>query len=112
MGFDASDVAHELVVSLRGFTEKLRALDAYLWDQLNRAKKSVPLNVDEGRRRQGRDRLHHWRIAAGSAAEVQSVLRLCVSLGYVTVDELSPSLALLDRELAMLWRMTHGSGRT
>ena len=40
-----------------------------LADQVIRSASSVPANLAEGRGRTGRDRLHHWRIAFGSARE-------------------------------------------
>jgi four helix bundle protein len=39
-------------------------------DQVIRSASSVPANLAEGAGRSGRDRIHHWRIAYGSAKEV------------------------------------------
>ena len=44
--------------------------DGDLARQIRRAALSVPANLAKGRRRTGRDRGYHWRIAAGSAEEV------------------------------------------
>jgi 23S rRNA-intervening sequence protein len=55
----------------------------------------------------GRDRIHSWRIAAGSAEEVRASLLIAEAWGYVEPDILAPSLELLDRISAMLYRMTH-----
>ncbi len=41
-----------------------------LADQVIRSASSVPANLAEGHGRLRRDRLHHWRIAYGSAKEV------------------------------------------
>lgn len=55
----------------------------------------------------GLDRIHCWRIAAGSAEEVRASLLVADAWGYVEPGLLAPSLALLDRISAMLYRMTH-----
>ena len=110
MSFHASEVAHELVTTLKPVWLRLCRRAPKLADQLFRAMSSIPLNVDEGRNRQGRDRINLWNYAAGSAGEVRSILRVAVSLGFEDPVALEPSLALLDRELAMLWRMTRARG--
>ena len=69
MGFDARDVALELVRSLRPLVEKIRQKDASLANQLRDAGSSVVLNVGEGARRTGRDRRYHYTVASGSAGE-------------------------------------------
>lgn len=50
--------------------------ESALKDQARRAADSVVLNLAEGCCREGKDRLHHFRIAAGSAAECCSVFDL------------------------------------
>ena len=55
----------------------------------------------------GRDRLHHFRIAAGSADELQQAIRLAEAWGYAPQERIAPSLELIDRVLAMLHRLTH-----
>jgi four helix bundle protein len=67
----------------------------------------VPLNLAEGRRRVGKDRLHHFRIAAGSAAEVRVALLVARAWGDLEARDVEEALLLLDRLLAMLWRLTH-----
>ena len=47
-----------------------------LADQVVRSASSVPANLSEGHGRSGRDRAHHYRIAHGSAKEVDTHLRL------------------------------------
>ena len=108
MQFDALEVAIQTIESLKPVLARVKQQDRSLEDQMRRAAASVGDNVSEGRLRVGRDRIHLWRIAAGSAAELHTSLRMAVAFGYVTNDEVQPSLALLDREKAMLWRLTHG----
>ncbi len=107
MPFDAFDVALEMVRSLREPLASLAQRDPDLAQQLRRAAASVPLNLSEGRRRSGRDRLHLWRVAAGSADEVVASLRVAEAFGHLEPAASASALALCDRVLAMLWRLTH-----
>ena len=108
--FHAHEVAMEMAVAVRPALEALRRLDRDLENQMRRAAASVVLNIAEGARRIGKDRLQHYRIAAGSAAEVRSALGLARAWGYVDGAASEVVDALLDRVLAMLWRLTHGRG--
>jgi four helix bundle protein len=107
MRFDAFEVSLHLVSTLRGPLDRLRSRDRNLADQARRAATSVPLNLSEGRRRVGKDRLHLFRVAAGSAAEVRTCLLVASAWGYLEPDTLSEALELCDRILAMTWRLTH-----
>ncbi len=107
MSFDAFDVALDMIRSLRDPLASIAERDPALAQQLRRAAASVPLNLSEGRRRQGRDRLHLWRVAAGSADEVVASLRVAEAWGHVDSRAIAQALALCDRVLAMLWRLTH-----
>ena len=76
-------------------------------EQAIRAAASVPANIAEGAGRSGRDRYHHWRIAYGSANELEVHLQLLASAGAVNQQQADLVLHLLDDVRAMLWRMTH-----
>jgi len=76
-------------------------------DQLIRASSSVALNLAEGNGRFGRDRMHHWRIAYGSALETSTALQLLVVSGCMSCDRAAEAEALLDRVRAMTWRLIH-----
>jgi four helix bundle protein len=106
MPFDAFDLSLDMIRSLREPLAALAERDPALAQQLRRAAASVPLNLSEGRRRNGRDRLHLWRVAAGSADEVVASLRVAEAWGHVGSSSIAPALALCDRVLAMLWRLT------
>jgi four helix bundle protein len=86
--------------------ERLRSRDRALSEQIRRAASGISLNLAEGRRRCGADRLHSWRIAAGSAEEVRAALRVAAAWGDLAAAEVSEAIVLLDRLLAMLWRLT------
>jgi four helix bundle protein len=100
------DVSLELITSLRPLLPAIARRDRSLLDQLRRAATSVASNVSEGDRRVGKDRVHLFRVAAGSAAEVRTQLQIAVAWGDVDDAAANIPLQLLDRVLAMLWKLT------
>ena len=106
-GFIAFDTALDLVRCLRVAVEQIAQHDRSLADQIRRATSSISLNIAEGRRRNGKDRLHLWRVAAGSADETRAALLVADGWGYLAAEHVATALDLLDQLLAMLWRMTH-----
>ena len=105
--FEALEVAVRAVRVLRSAVETIGHKDRALEQQLRKALSSVPMNLGEGRRRSGRDRLHLYRVSAGSADEVCIALRVAEAMGYVELEDVAEGLELLDRVLAMTWRLTH-----
>ena len=105
--FDCLDASFELIRELRGVLRAVQRRDRKLHDQLTRALTSVSLNIAEGRGRAGQDKRHLWRVALGSAEEVQAALRVADAFGYVSVDDWSTAEETLTRIRKMLWRMTH-----
>ena len=97
---DAAGIAVKLVKTVPA---PLRSLA----DQVVRAACSVPANLAEGHGRSGRDRMHHWRIAYGSAKEVDCHLRLLVNAGAVDRKLAETALRLFDEVRAMTWRLLH-----
>ena len=75
--------------------------------QLRRAAASIASNFSEGSQRVGGDRLHQYRIAAGSAAEARVQLRLAVAWGYIDREVAEPSVQLADRLVGLGWALTH-----
>ena len=78
-------------------------------DQVIRSASSVAANIAEGSGRSGRDQLHYWRIAYGSAKEVDTHLRLLVGAGAVDRSRADLAIDLLDDVRAMAWRLLHPS---
>ena len=76
-------------------------------DQVIRSASSVPANLSEGHGRTGRDRMHHWRIAYGSAKEVDTHLRLLVHADAINNNRAEDALNLFDDVRAMTWRLLH-----
>ncbi len=107
MTFHAFEIALD---AIRQLSEPLAAIsqrDPDLAQQIRRAAASMALNLSEGRRRQGRDRLHLWRIAAGSADEVVAGLRVAEAFRHVERSTILPALESCDRVLAITWTLTH-----
>jgi len=74
-------------------------------DQVIRSASSVPANLAEGQGRSGRDRTQFWRIAYGSAKEVDTHLRLLAAAGAIDRSETVIVLEGFDEVRAMTWRL-------
>jgi len=107
MRFDALELAIDLIRQLRPLVERLRSRNADAARQIRRAADSVPNNLAEGHKRLGRDRIHHFSVAAGSAEEVRTILRVSVAWGDLSEAEVREALQILDRIAAVCWRLTH-----
>ena len=82
----------------------LRGLHGDLAEQVSRAVSSVALNLAEGSGRFGRDRIHHFRIAYGSAMEASTGLEILKHTGALNANQVQRVLEDLDRIRAMTWR--------
>lgn len=102
--FMAYEVTKQLITALRAPVLEIKKSDAALADQLYRAASSVLLNLGEGQKFQDGNRRKHYAIAQGSANEVKAALDAAEAWGWL-VDAKEPR-ELLDRVLAMLWRLT------
>jgi len=105
--FIALEVALEMIRSLRRVVALVRKSNRKQAEQIEDAASSVAANLAEGNRRRGKDRVQFFLIAAGSADETRAHLRVALAWGWVRDQDIAASLALLDRELALLWRLTH-----
>ena len=103
--FDAYEVSVKLAGALREIVPVIEGFDRALGDQLRRAASSVVLNVAEGSRSQKGNKLKHFSLAHGSAGEVKAALDVARAWGWI--GEVREARVLLDRQLALLWRLTH-----
>jgi four helix bundle protein len=98
----ALDAAREVRLPL----VQIQRRDRELEKQLRRAMHSVVLNLAEGNRRRGQDRIHLFRISAGSAAEVVAALELAEAWAYISASSMGSTMSKLDQLLAILWKLT------
>ncbi len=106
MRFIALDVSLGLIGDLRAPLVRLRRLDPDLHRQIRRAASSVALNLSEGAERSGKDRQHLFRVARGSAREVETALQLALAWGVLKNEDVTTPLKTLDRLLALLRGLT------
>ena len=108
---DGSLIAHRKALEAAGIAltlvKRVPGPLKSLADQVVRSASSVSANLAEGHGRVGRDRLHFWRIAYGSAKEVDSHLRLLAHAGAVDGARASDAIRLFDQVRAMTWRLLH-----
>ena len=97
----------EMIEALRPVVVRLKCFSADLADQIERAGSSVLINLGEGSRRTGKDRLRFYRMAHGSAGEIEAALEVAIAWGYELGDT-RRLRELLDRELRLLWGLQRG----
>ena len=103
--FIALEVSLEAIKSLRVVVPQIERHDRDLADQIKRAASSVALNLAEGQRLTKGNKPKHYAIAHGSANEVRAALRTAIAWGWI--EDAAEPLAVFDRLLALLWRLTH-----
>ncbi len=108
MAFQVAEMSLQMVETLQPLIGRIRARDKSLADQLMRAASSVCLNIAEAQHSDPGNRRARLFSAAGSASETLMAVRLAVKWKYIGANDGNASAALLDRILAVLWRMTRG----
>jgi four helix bundle protein len=103
--FQVESVSIELIQSLRPLVRRIRRADRSLADQLTRAASSVSLNIAEGNFSDPGNRKARLFTAAGSAGETRAALRVAVAWGYCSSDDAAGAFELVERVLAMLWKL-------
>ncbi|MBQ8704527.1 MAG: four helix bundle protein [Bacteroidales bacterium] len=74
-----------------------------LSDQMRRCAVSIPSNIAEGQQRtSAAEFLKFISYAQGSRAELETQLQLCVSIGYLTEDDITDLMVLLEEINKML----------
>lgn len=105
--FIALEVSIEVVQLLQPVIARLRRRNRKLAAQLDESSTSAPLNLAEGCKRAGGDQLHHYRVAAGSAYEARTTVRVARSAGHLDGLDLTELHAAMDRQGALLHRLLY-----
>jgi four helix bundle protein len=108
--FHALESAIELASVIAPHIKRLERREKSLAEQLRRAVTSAASCLAEGNRRVGKDRIHLFRTAEGSAAEVHTQLRIAVALGAIGNDDAKAAIELADRVAAMCFGLTRVKG--
>jgi len=108
MAFRVAEMSVQMIETLRPLVGRIKARDRSLADQLTRAASSVCLNIAESQHSDPGNRRARLFTAAGSANEGLMAVRIAVAWGSINESDGNASVALLDRILAVLWRMTRG----
>ena len=107
MALIVHDLALEMATRLRPLLTEIGRHDQALRQQVQRSAASVVLNIGEAAYSQGRNEIARFHSAAGSASETRSALKLALAWGFVAAEPGQAVDALLDRILAMLYRLCH-----
>jgi four helix bundle protein len=105
--------AHDWVLSAYRFSDRFPKHELFgLTSQLQRAAVSIPANIAEGFRKQGRlDKIRFYNSAQGSLSECQYYLILAKDLGYGEDATLLDRLIEVDVMLDAYIRGIRGSSR-
>ena len=105
--FEALDIALQASAEAMTLVDGIPAAMRPIGQQAVRAASSIVLNLAEGAGRVGRDRVHLFRIAYGSAKETSAALALLQRMGAIDSAQAEQTTSLLDRVQAMTWRLCH-----
>lgn len=108
MAFQVEEMSLELIDALAPLMRRIKQRDKALEDQLRRAASSIGLNCAEAAFSDPGNRRARLFTAAGSAAETRHALRQAVAWRLVAAVEVERALKLVERIVAILWRMTRG----
>lgn len=103
----AWQLADKLAWVVYELTDKFPRHEIYgLTSQLRRAVLSIPLNIVEGYARNNKNEFRHFlRIALGSLAEVDYLLRFSLKRKYITQKDFDKALELKKECGKVLWKL-------
>lgn len=106
MPFQVEELSLELIEALVPLMPRIKQRDKALEDQLRRAASSIGLNLAEAAFSDPGNRRARLFSAAGSARETQHALRQAIAWRHVSPREVEKAAALVQRIVAILWKMT------
>ena len=97
----------QLVERVTVLSRRLPPEERYgLRSQMSRCATSVPSNIAEGWVRESwKDKVRFLSIAHGSLAELNTQLLICMRVGWLTSEDLAPSLQLANDVARMLTKL-------
>ena len=107
MALQVAALGIQLIETLQPLMARIKQRDRSLADQLARAATSVCLNIGEAEHSEAGNRRMRFCSAAGSASEVRMAVRVAVAWRYLAKRDGEPAEALLNRIIAILWKLTH-----
>ena len=107
MTLQAHEVALEMIASLKPLVAIIARHDRSLADQLKRSGSGVALALGEGTYSRKGNQPARYQEALASAGESRTALRVALAWGYLRPAQTEAAFALLDRVVAMTWRLTH-----
>lgn len=108
MPFQVEELSLEMISALVPVMPRIKQRDKDLADQLKRAASSVGSNAAEAAFSDPGNRRARLFTAAGSANETRHALRQAVAWEIIAAKDAAKALGLLERLIAMLWKMTRG----
>ena len=110
-GLDVQRVAVEVAAEVCRLVAGVPPMLKSQQEQAVKAVARIPLAIAGGQGRTGRDALHLYRIAYGTAKESTVVVEVLAALQAVDHTAAQAALLKLDRVQAMLWRLIQRGGR-
>lgn len=107
MALFVAELGIQLIEALQPLVPRIKQKDRSLADQLARAATSVCLNIAEAQHSEAGNRRSRFFTAAGSASEALMAVRVAVAWRYLRESEGAAAQRLLNRILAILWKLTH-----
>ena len=108
MSLEVHAVALQAITVLRPVVIQVQRHDRALAAQLRDALSSMALNIGEAAYSDPGTKRARLHTAAGSTNESRSALAVATAWSYVSERDTAAGLALLDRVVAMLFRLLHG----
>jgi four helix bundle protein len=109
---DVLNVSMEMIMSLRPLVAMIAKHDSSLSDQVTRSGSRAALALGEGIYSRKGNQPARFQEALASAGETRTALGVAIAWGYVTSAQAQSTLELIDRVVAMTWKLTHRSGGT
>ena len=107
MRMQVHEMALSTIEALAPVVPLIQRQDRALALQLRASASSIVLNIAEAEYSDPGNKRARFFTAAGSANESRAAVRVAIAWRYVPRERAAEVLSLLDRVVAILWRLTH-----